>query len=62
MEQAMCSYLEWQLNVDPSMLCNFQHRVQQDFVVSNLPEAIQDHHGMSVAQAPLPHRPYLSVL
>jgi len=60
MERAMCFYLEWQLNVDPLMLRNFQHCVQQDFMVSNLPEAIQDHHGTSAAQAPLPHRPYLS--
>ena len=41
----MCSYLEWHLNVDPSMLCDFRHRIQQDFAMSNLPEAIQDHHG-----------------
>ncbi|KAI0282721.1 hypothetical protein BC826DRAFT_1132822, partial [Russula brevipes] len=31
MEQEMCSYLEWQLNVDPSTLRDFQSRVQQDF-------------------------------
>ena len=36
MERAVPSYLEWQLNVDPSTL-RFQHRVQQDFAVSNLP-------------------------
>jgi len=60
MEQEMYSYLEWQLNIDPSMLRNFQCCVQQDFTVSNSPEAIQDHHGMLPAQAPLPHHPYLS--
>lgn len=27
----MCSYLEWQLNVDPSTLRDFQSRVQRDF-------------------------------
>lgn len=27
----MCSYLEWQLNVDPSTLRDFQNRVQRDF-------------------------------
>ncbi|KAF8502889.1 hypothetical protein F5888DRAFT_1868232 [Russula emetica] len=31
MEREMCSYLEWQLNVDPTTLRNFQARVQQDF-------------------------------
>jgi len=31
MEQEMCSYLEWQLNINPSTLRDFQHRVQQDF-------------------------------
>jgi len=28
MEQAMCSYMEWQLNIDPLMLRDFQHCVQ----------------------------------
>jgi hypothetical protein len=31
MEREMCSYLEWQLNVDWSTLCDFQSCVQQDF-------------------------------
>ena len=31
MEREMCSYLEWQLNVDPTTLCDFQARVQLDF-------------------------------
>ncbi|KAF8500141.1 hypothetical protein F5888DRAFT_1610407, partial [Russula emetica] len=31
MEREMCSYLEWQLNVDPTTLRDFQARVQQDF-------------------------------
>jgi hypothetical protein len=31
MEWEMCSYLEWQLNVDPTTLHNFQARVQLDF-------------------------------
>ncbi|KAI0282440.1 hypothetical protein BC826DRAFT_1045718 [Russula brevipes] len=31
MERKMCSYLEWQLNVDPSTLYGFQSHVQQDF-------------------------------
>jgi hypothetical protein len=31
MEREMCSYLEWQLNVDPSTLRDFQSCVQQDF-------------------------------
>src|SRR5216684_8395400 len=31
MEREMCSYLEWQLNVDPSTLRDFQARVQHDF-------------------------------
>ena len=57
MEQEMCSYLEWQLNVDPSPLRDFRHRVQQAFAVSNLPEATQDHHGTLAAQAPPPHLP-----
>jgi hypothetical protein len=31
MEREMCSYLEWQLNVDPTTLRDFQTRVQADF-------------------------------
>ncbi|KAH9989749.1 hypothetical protein BJV77DRAFT_668770 [Russula vinacea] len=31
MEREMCSYLEWQLNVDPTTLRDFQNRVQRDF-------------------------------
>ncbi|KAI9508822.1 hypothetical protein F5148DRAFT_979263 [Russula earlei] len=31
MEREMCSYLEWQLNVDASTLRDFQCRVQHDF-------------------------------
>ncbi|KAF8487731.1 hypothetical protein F5888DRAFT_1810486 [Russula emetica] len=31
MEREMCSYLEWQLNVDPTTLRDFQAWVQQDF-------------------------------
>ncbi|KAI0282484.1 hypothetical protein BGY98DRAFT_954300 [Russula aff. rugulosa BPL654] len=31
MEREMCSYLEWQLNVDPATLRDFQSRVQLDF-------------------------------
>jgi hypothetical protein len=31
MEWEMCSYLEWQLNVDPTTLRDFQARVQLDF-------------------------------
>lgn len=31
MEREMCSYLEWQLNVDPTTLRDFQARVQLDF-------------------------------
>jgi hypothetical protein len=31
MKREMCSYLEWQLKVDPTMLCDFQARVQLDF-------------------------------
>ncbi|KAF8496733.1 hypothetical protein F5888DRAFT_361422 [Russula emetica] len=31
MEREMCSYLEWQLNVDPTTLREFQIRVQLDF-------------------------------
>jgi hypothetical protein len=31
MEREMCSYLEWQLNIDPTMLCYFQSEVQLDF-------------------------------
>jgi hypothetical protein len=31
MEWEMCSYLEWQLSIDPSMLHDFQACVQQDF-------------------------------
>ena len=34
MEQEMCSYLECQLDIDCSMLRNFQHRPQQDFIGS----------------------------
>src|SRR5258707_1797333 len=30
-ERKMCSYLEWQLSVDPSMLRDFQARVQHNF-------------------------------
>jgi hypothetical protein len=32
MKWEMCSYLEWQLNVDPSTLRDFQNRVQRGFV------------------------------
>jgi hypothetical protein len=31
MEREMCSYLEWQLNIDPTTLCYFQAKVQLDF-------------------------------
>ncbi|KAH9057073.1 hypothetical protein EDB83DRAFT_2316050 [Lactarius deliciosus] len=31
MEREMCSYLEWQLNVDPSTLRDFESRVRHDF-------------------------------
>jgi hypothetical protein len=31
MEREMCSYLEWQLNVDPMTLRDFQAQVQLDF-------------------------------
>ncbi|KAI0026837.1 hypothetical protein K488DRAFT_91802, partial [Vararia minispora EC-137] len=31
MEREMCSYLEWQLNVDPDVLREFQARVKHDF-------------------------------
>jgi len=31
MEREMCSYLEWQLNVDPTTLRDFESRVRQDF-------------------------------
>jgi len=31
MGHKMCSYLEWQLNIDPSMLHDFTHHIQQDF-------------------------------
>jgi hypothetical protein len=31
MEREMCSYLEWQLNVEPTTLRDFQSRVQHDF-------------------------------
>ena len=51
MEQEMCSHPEWQLNTNLLMLHDFQHHVQQDFAVSNLPEAIQDHHRMLAAHA-----------
>jgi len=51
MEQEMCSHLEWQLNANLLMLHDFQHCIQQDFAVSNLPEAIQDHHRTSAAHA-----------
>jgi len=51
MEREMCSHPEWQLNANLLTLHNFQHRVQQDFAVSNSPEAIQDHHRTSAAHA-----------
>jgi len=51
MEQEMCSHPEWQLNANLLTLCDFQHRVQQDFAMSNLPKAIQDHYRMSAAHA-----------
>jgi hypothetical protein len=31
MEREMCSYLEWQLNVEPSLLQDFTARVKRDF-------------------------------
>lgn len=31
MEREMCSYLEWQLNVEPSALAEFEQRVKRDF-------------------------------
>ena len=31
MEREMCSYLEWQLSIDPSTLHDFQACVQHDF-------------------------------
>src|SRR5260221_310874 len=31
MEREMCSYLEWQLSVDPLMLRDFQARVRHEF-------------------------------
>ncbi|KAI0315301.1 hypothetical protein OF83DRAFT_1028823, partial [Amylostereum chailletii] len=31
MEREMCSYLEWQLNVDPTVLREFETRVRRDF-------------------------------
>ena len=31
MEREMCSYLEWQLNVDPTELKDFEHKVRHDF-------------------------------
>src|SRR5882762_11152189 len=31
MEREMCSYLEWQLNVDPSTLRDFEAQVRRDF-------------------------------
>ena len=51
MEQEMCSHLEWQLNTNLLTLRDFQHRIQQDFAVSNLPEAIQDHYRTLAAHA-----------
>jgi len=51
MEWEMCSHPEWQLNANLLTLCNFQHHIQQDFAVSNSPEAIQDHHRTSAAHA-----------
>ncbi|KAI6007711.1 hypothetical protein F5J12DRAFT_905565 [Pisolithus orientalis] len=32
MEREMCQYLEWELNVDPSTLCEFETMVRRDFV------------------------------
>jgi hypothetical protein len=40
MEQEMCSYLEWQLNMNPSMLRDFQNRVQRDASVIPSPSII----------------------
>ncbi|KAH9942195.1 uncharacterized protein BXZ73DRAFT_97614 [Epithele typhae] len=31
MEREMCSYLEWQLNIEPSALKEFEHKVRRDF-------------------------------
>ncbi|TCD64563.1 hypothetical protein EIP91_003921 [Steccherinum ochraceum] len=31
MEREMCSYLEWQLNVDPAQLADFEVKVRRDF-------------------------------
>ena len=31
MDREMCSYLEWQLNVDPTELREFEHKVRRDF-------------------------------
>jgi len=46
--------LEWQLNIDPSMLHNFQHCVLQHFDVFNSPEAIQDHQRDIGSMSPSP--------
>ena len=31
MEREMCSYLEWQLNIEPSALKEFEQKVRRDF-------------------------------
>lgn len=31
MEREMCSYLQWQLNIDPSALTEFEQKVRRDF-------------------------------
>jgi hypothetical protein len=44
MEREMCSYLKWQLNIDPTMLCDFQAQVQLDFTgLDPYPSMVSQH-------------------
>jgi len=43
MERVMCSYLEWQLNFDPSMPHDFI-AFSKTFAASNLPQATPANH------------------
>jgi len=58
MERAMCSYLEWQLNVEPSTLRDFRHCVQPDCGVHHprSPWDVGDTRPSSLPSFPLPAR------
>ena len=57
MEREMCSYLEWQLNVDPTTLRDFESRVRHDFAPSTARPSLSllDRHGHLHLLSSFPH-------